>query len=717
MPTTACPWGRFVWRPGSRKRPWTSPASSSPRRPRLPGGLKLQAQALDRLGDRQAALKLLAGGLEDNPEDAELLAVAAALAAQGSYDRPLAITYYQRLYQLTRTPLVRRQLVELLVSLDRFPEAIPLQEEEAAQFPNDSEALHLLALLHYWQRDYQAAGPIYQRLLEKAAGDAALRLEAARNAEAGQQIDQALTHYLWLYSRDRGKKEYAVTLARLWSRKGNHAEAAGILAPLMQENPDCELQRQYGLELLLIGDLKEALKVYQAAWKAGDTHQETIVNLARLYAQKGNFGQAAAMWDEAGRRQLLKGELHWEAALTYSYARRFGDALEALQPLRRQNPNDPKLLLFSGQLQFYQKNWGQAAHYFTAYLKLNPKDVEVRRQLAEALSFTPERREVAIKEYGEALKLKDDPGLRLRRIGLLLEDRRWDEAARELQDCPTPEEPRLILEQARLLVWLGDLPGALSRYDLCLQKTPQDGAARLEKARVLTYLGRSPEALELLNRLRQEQPRDKAVVAAAVVAYLSSQDFAKALQLAGKELEPLADLSPEDRALVARCYFHSPDPKHLRHTCDLLLENLRHNRYHHPTLLIMAALLPRLPRYEDLDYLMDRLPGAQGGGGQDVGATLAYFDGQLGRQGGKLSYLLHVLQGLPAPPAAGLARGTPGTGLAGHGIGRPPGRGRILPPGPEAPAPRPPNRPTVAAVPTVPEGLGPGPKKPGEPDG
>jgi Flp pilus assembly protein TadD len=61
-----------------------------------------------------------------------------------------------------------------------------------AQFPNDSEALHNLALLHYWQRDYQAAGRIFQRLLEKAADDAALRLEAAGNAEAGQQLDQAL---------------------------------------------------------------------------------------------------------------------------------------------------------------------------------------------------------------------------------------------------------------------------------------------------------------------------------------------------------------------------------------------------------------------------------------------------------------------------------------------------------------------------------------------
>ena len=608
-------------------------------------GLKLQARALDLLGDRQAALDLLAEGLKDNPDDPEILAVAATLAAQGSYDRPLAITYYQHLYQVTRDPLVRRQLVELLISLNRFPEAIPLQEEEAAQFPHNSEALHQLALLHYWQRDYQAAGGIYQRLLEKAADDADLRLEAARNAEAGQQLDQALAHYLWLYSRSRGEKEYALALARLWARKGNHVEAAGVLAPLMQENPDCELRRQYGLELLLIGDLPGALKAYQAAWNAGDTHQETIINLARLQAQKGHFDQAAAMWDEAGRRQLLKGELRWEGALTYSYARRFGDALETIQPLRRQHPKDPKLLLFAGQLNFYQKHWGQAAQCFTAYLEQNPKDVEVRRQLAEALSFTktPESQDGALNEYGEILKIKDDLGLRLRRISLLLEGRRWDEAAQELHDCPIPAEPRLLQEQARLLVWLGDLPGALERYDLLLQKT-QDGAARLEKAKVLTYLGRAPEALELLNRLRQEQPWARAAVAAAIEAHLTLKDYAKALQLAAKELEPQADLSVDERALVARCYFHSPDPKQLRHTCDLLLANLQKNRHHHPTLLILTALLPRLPHYEDLDYVMNRLPGAQGSAGGPA-TTLAYFDSQLGRHDGKLSYLLHVLQG------------------------------------------------------------------------
>jgi thioredoxin-like negative regulator of GroEL len=433
-----------------------------------------------------------------------------------------------------------------------------------------------------------------------------------------------------------------VALARLWARKGNHAEAAGVLEPLMQEKPDLELRRWYGLELLLVGDFAKALKQYQTAWEAGDTHKETIVNLARLYGRKRHFAKAAAMWDEAARRQLLDGELRWEAALTYSYARRFQDAVEVLQHLKGQDHRDPRLQLFLGQLHFYQKHWGQAAHYFGAYLQTRPQDAEVRVQLAEALSFQPEKLDGALEQYGQVLKLKNDAGLRLRRISLFLKARRWEEAARELKNCPTPEDPPLIREQAHLFLWLGDLNGALKHYDLFLQKSPQDRGGRLDKARVLTYLGRGPAALELLNRLRQEEPRDPAVRVAAVEAYLSCRDFAKALQLARKELEGLPDLGPGERALVARCYFHSADPRDLKKAMDLVLDNLHKNRHHHPSLLILAAIVPKLPRYEDLDYLMNRLPGTQVAG-HDTAASLAYFDGQMGRQGGKVNYLLHVL--------------------------------------------------------------------------
>ncbi|MFA5109826.1 MAG: tetratricopeptide repeat protein [Desulfobaccales bacterium] len=608
-----------------------------------PGALIVHAQALDLLGQPKEALDVLSWYLTQQPDDRKVLAAAAAIAARHEEYYPQAVASYRQLYRLDRDPGVRRVLVKLLASLDRYKDAIQLQEEEVAEFPEDREALHFLALLHYWQRDYRVASDIYQLLLEKSAENSKLRLEAARAADAARDDDRALDQYLWLYARHRGQKEYALALARLWAQKGKHAEAAGVLAPLMRQQPDFELRRWYALELLLIGDFDKAQREYHQAWVEGDTHQETIINLARLYARKNRFGPAAGMWDEALRRQLVKGEMRWEAALTYSYARRYQDALEIIAPFRQQHPGDPKVLLFSGQLHFYQKHWSQAAHFFSAYLEQNPQDAEVRRQLAEAYSFQPDNRREALDQYGEVLKIKDDVNLRLRRISLLLEDQRWDQAAQELRDCPTPEDPQLLRQEAHLHLWLGNLPEALKYYDLFLKKVPGDRVGRLEKARVLTYLGRGPEALELLNRLRQDQPRDPLVRVVAIEAYLTSRDFPKALALAQKELEPLPGLSLEERALVARCYAHSTEMSNLYRAIDLLLANLRKNRYHHASLLIMASILPRLPRYEDLNRVMNRLPGVRVGGPEQT-AALAYFAGQMGRQGGKLNYLLHVLQ-------------------------------------------------------------------------
>jgi tetratricopeptide (TPR) repeat protein len=610
--------------------------------PESADALKFEAQSLDLLGRRQEALILLAGYLKDHPDSREILNTAGEIASRDPEDHELAAAYYQRLYHLDHDPLVRRHLVDLLASLQRFPEAIALQEEEIAEFPENQEAVHRLALLLYWRRDYQAAGQVYQRLLEKAAHDEALRLEAARAAEAGKDADQALGHYLWLYAQNRGKKEYALPLARLWSQKGRHAEAAAVLAPLMQAKPDLELRRWYALELLFMKDFSRSLKAYEEAWREGDSHQETIINLARLYARKGNFSRAAAFWDEAAHRHLLAKDLRWEAALTYSYAHRHREALDAVAPLRRQDPDNPKLILFCGQMHFYQKHWGDAVRYFKEYLEKQPQDLEVRRQLAEILSFSSETRDEALGQYGEALKIKDDLGLRLRRVHLLLEERRWEEGARELQTCPPAPEPPLLRVQAHLWLWLGDLETALKFYDLFLQQIPRDQTGRLEKARILTYLNRTPEALELLNRLRLDFPQDARMRVAAVEAYLAARDFPRALTLARKELEPLK-LNLEERALLARCYFHSQDPGHLPHTVDLLIENLRENRYHHPSLLILAAVLPKLPRYEDLNRVMNQIPGIRVGSPEQA-AALAFFDGKLGRQAGKLDYLLHVLK-------------------------------------------------------------------------
>jgi tetratricopeptide (TPR) repeat protein len=314
-----------------------------------------------------------------------------------------------------------------------------LQEQVVADCPDNPQALHQLALLHAWQQDYQAAVPIYQRLLELEAGNQALRLEAAKNAQAARQTDQALAHYLRLYAQTGGQKEYALILARLWSEKGNHAEAAAFLAPLMDQQPSLEERRRYALELLLAQNFSQSLQAYQQAWEAGDSHKETIVNLARLYCQKKHFRQAATFWDEAGRRQLLDPELRREAALTYSYARRYRDAVAVLQPVDRQ---DPKLLLFLGQMHFYQEQWDRAAHYYQKYLDHFPNDAEVRQQLAQVLSFEPDRLEEAAAQYDETANISGDPQLQVQKAGVLCNWPRTPATTRPVAIRPRPGGPQ-----------------------------------------------------------------------------------------------------------------------------------------------------------------------------------------------------------------------------------------------------------------------------------
>uniref|UniRef100_UPI00404AED1A tetratricopeptide repeat protein n=1 Tax=Desulfobacca sp. TaxID=2067990 RepID=UPI00404AED1A len=178
---------------------------------------------------------------------------------------------------------------------------------------------------------------------------------------------------------------------------------------------------------------------------------------------------------------------------------------------------DPDLLLFKGQLHFYQKQWRQAVQYYRDYLRQRPQDLAARRQLAQALSFYPAGLAEAAQEYESAALASGDPGLLLQRAAVLLQlaqntfddptqqaaaPERWRAAATALRQVPASDlSPELLRELGRLYLWLGDLEQALACLEKYLVVRPFDRAAQVEKARVLIYLQHGAAAMEVLRRL------------------------------------------------------------------------------------------------------------------------------------------------------------------------------------------------------------------------
>jgi tetratricopeptide (TPR) repeat protein len=94
---------------------------------------------------------------------------------------------------------------------------------------------------------------------------------------------------------------------------------------------------------------------------------------------------------------------------------------------------------------------------------------------------------------------------------------------------------------------------------------------------------------------------------------------------------------------VARSLCHVSDPEACRLAADLAVANLHKSRHHHASILILAYLLPKLSSYEDLEWMAYSIPGVKSDG-QDYESFQSYFESQVGRQGGRLNYLLHLLQ-------------------------------------------------------------------------
>ncbi len=356
---------------------------------------------------------------------------------------------------------------------------------------------------------------------------------------------------------------------------------------------------QFALGKLLAveGSVNDALAAFEEAEKLAAGPQDkayVLVEHARLLARSAQYARNPGLRDESLRKAGEKiSAARGLAPDNLDVLRAVGDvyldlaagdpaalamARDALETVRRRDPNDVQSFLTLGRIYLDQEQPAKAAEVFRELIDNVPQQRMAYALLVESLMQGNQQAE-AEKALREILIF--DPGSLEARLTLAdLQGRRG--ASREVIDTlrGAPEEarddPRLKRQLAWALYQNGNLEEALAVVEPLAGKDPDSSALALLKGLILAAQGRNEEAIGLLGKVRETQSKDTAVALA----------LSRVMQRAGRRAEAgalligLADTlaqsgdtqeSHEVRLEAAQMYLDGKEWKKVEETLQPLL--------------------------------------------------------------------------------------------------------------------------------------------------
>jgi tetratricopeptide (TPR) repeat protein len=300
--------------------------------------------------------------------------------------------------------------------------------------------------------------------------------------------------------------------------------------PASLSEPQSTAAYQFALAKLLSveGSLPEALTAYQEAERLDPESPYVRLEHGQLLARLAQYSRAPGVREEYLQRAAeTLGKARQIAPENLDVLRAVGEvyldlsaqdpaalatAQEALETVRRGDPDDPQAALTLGQIYMDQRQPEKAAEVLRDLVTRLPQQRMAYALLVEALLRADKPAE-AEKVLGDILGF--DPGSLEARLTLVeLQSQRGDHrsAVDTLRNAPETvrEEARVRRQLAWELYRTGELKAALETADALLGAQGEAGPDRpflsLVKGLVFTAEGRHREALDLLDPLRASQP-------------------------------------------------------------------------------------------------------------------------------------------------------------------------------------------------------------------
>jgi Flp pilus assembly protein TadD len=138
-----------------------------------------------------------------------------------------------------------------------------------------------------------------------------------------------------------------------------------------------ERWNDWGIGLLLQGDLKAAEFAFRKAAEADPKYADAPLNVARALIQEGETDAAKPLLDKALTIDSSLGRIYYFRALTEKADGNYDAALKSLQRVEAQYPRDRVVLNQIARILFLKRQYAQAVDYLERVCDIDPEDVQM----------------------------------------------------------------------------------------------------------------------------------------------------------------------------------------------------------------------------------------------------------------------------------------------------------------------------------------------------
>ena len=288
----------------------------------------------------------------------------------------------------------------------------------------------------------------------------------------------------------------------------------------------------------------------------GPENQYYYFTAAQVQRNKGNLDRAILLLRKAIKLDSKSLYLQRELATVYIQNKEDEKALEVLEGLLQENPNDVKSLIIYGGIKQVRKETKEAIAAYEKVLTLDPKHQRIYSFLGGLYMETGEL-ERAKQIYNQ--QIEHYPGsytahfflgkIHAKQGNVKAAEKEFQKAL-ELK----PERHEALFELINLYKTQGRTQKVIALYEDILQKDPGNIRASIELAYYYYQKGKKKEAKQMLVKLGLRSQNEFEVIVVVIQLYIDQKKYDEALVIINGMLKGLPD-SPDLNHLAGVTYY------------------------------------------------------------------------------------------------------------------------------------------------------------------